>query len=147
LGKPVIYVGEKPGMGQYMKLVNNLLSAAALAVTCEAMVLGVKAGLDSATMIEVLNAGSGRNSATQDKVPNDILTRKFKHGFSTGLIYKDIRLCLEEAERLGVPMWVGASVRQLWFQSLLASGPAADCTRIFELLESWGRSAENAPPL
>src|SRR2546427_363529 len=63
----VFFVGERPGMGQTMKLANNLLSATALAATSEAIVFGVKSGLDPATMIDVINAGTGRNSASQDK--------------------------------------------------------------------------------
>jgi len=69
----VFFIGEKPGMGQTMKLVNNLLSAAAMAISSEAVVMGVKAGLDPTTMIDVINAGSGMNTATRDKFPRAIL--------------------------------------------------------------------------
>src|SRR5205807_8010944 len=62
----VFIIGEKPGLGQTMKLANNLLSATAVAVTSEAVVMGVKAGLDPNVMIEVINSGSGRNTASQD---------------------------------------------------------------------------------
>jgi 3-hydroxyisobutyrate dehydrogenase-like beta-hydroxyacid dehydrogenase len=102
----VFHVGERPGMGQTMKLANNLLSTTALAVTSEAIVFGVKSGLDPKVMVEVINAGSGRNSATQDKFPRSILPRTFDFGFSTGLAFKDLKLCLEEAEAAGVQMWV-----------------------------------------
>jgi 3-hydroxyisobutyrate dehydrogenase-like beta-hydroxyacid dehydrogenase len=74
IGK-VFYIGAKPGMGQMMKLINNLLSATAVAATSEAVVLGVKAGLDPAVMIEVINAGTGRNTASTDKFPRAILPR------------------------------------------------------------------------
>lgn len=137
LGQRIVIVGSSPGLGQYMKLVNNFLSATALAATAEAIVMGVKAGLDPERMIEVLNNGSGKNSATLDKVPNDVLTGNFDHGFAIGLLYKDVKLYAEEAEALNVPTWIGASVRQLWAQSQLMSGPAADCTRIFDLFEDW----------
>ena len=96
-----------------MKLCNNLLSATAITITSEALVMGTKAGLDPAVMLEVINAGSGRNTATADKFPRCVLTRKFDFGFATDLLYKDVRLCLEEGERLGVPMMVGNAVRQL----------------------------------
>lgn len=137
LGQRIVNVGDRPGLGQYMKLVNNFLSATALAATAEAMAMGVKAGLDPNKVIEVLNNGSGKNSATLDKVPNDVLTGKFDHGFAIGLLYKDVRLYAEEAEALDVPTWIGAAVRQLWTQSRLKSGAAADCTRIFDLFEDW----------
>jgi len=74
----VFFVGERPGMGQTMKLANNLLSATALAATSEVLVFGVRSGLDPSTMIAVLNAGSGRNSATEDKFPRTILPRTFE---------------------------------------------------------------------
>ena len=112
IGK-VFWVGEQPGLGQTMKLCNNLLSATAITITSEALVMGTKAGLDPAVMLDVINAGSGRNTATVDKFPRCVLPRKFDFGFATELLYKDVRLCLEEAERLGVPMIVGNAVRQL----------------------------------
>ena len=135
-GKP-FYIGDKPGMGQTMKLANNLLSATAMAISCEAIVMGVKAGLDPQTMLDVINAGSGRNTATQDKFPKAILTRSFDYGFATGLMYKDVRLCLEEAEALEVPMWVGSAVRQLWQFANAENGPASDFTNIIRCIEEW----------
>lgn len=134
LGKP-FYVGERPGLGQMMKLVNNLLSGAALAITSEAMLLGAKAGLDPDTMIEVLNAGSGRNSATQDKFPRAILTRRFDAGFATRLMYKDLKLCLEEAEALGLTLWVASAVRQLWQATASEIGADRDFTTIMQYVE------------
>ncbi len=64
-------------------------------------------------MMDVINAGSGRNSATQDKIPRCVIPRTYDFGFAIALLNKDIRLCLEEAEALGVPMIVGTAVRQL----------------------------------
>ena len=78
------YVGEKPGLAQIAKLANNLLAAAAIVVSSEAVAMGVKAGLDAKVLIDIINAGSGRNSATQDKFPKSILPRTFDFGFATG---------------------------------------------------------------
>ncbi|PWB65280.1 MAG: oxidoreductase [Bradyrhizobiaceae bacterium] len=133
----VFVVGEKPGMGQTMKVINNLLSATALAITSEAMVLGAKAGLDADTMIDVINAGSGRNTATGDKFPRCVLPRRFDFGFPTGLLYKDVKLCLDEAEALGVPMMVGNAVRQLLGVAKATEGAEADITRLVCALEAW----------
>src|SRR5262249_14010945 len=94
----VFYIGARPGMGQTMKLANNLLSATAMAISSEAIVMGVKAGLDPQVMVDVINSGSGRNT------PRSVLPRTFDYGFATGLMYKDVKLCLEEAEALGVQM-------------------------------------------
>jgi 3-hydroxyisobutyrate dehydrogenase-like beta-hydroxyacid dehydrogenase len=133
----VIVVGEKPGLGQTLKLANNLMSAASLAIASEALAMGVKAGLDPAVMIEVINASSGRNSATQDKIPKHVLNRRFDFGFANALSFKDVRLCLEEAEGLGVPMVVGAAVRQMLSITQQLHGPNADVTDMVKVLEQW----------
>jgi 3-hydroxyisobutyrate dehydrogenase-like beta-hydroxyacid dehydrogenase len=133
----VFYVGEKAGLAQVAKLANNLLAAAALVVSSEAMVMGVKAGLDPKILLDIINAGSGRNSATQDKFPRAILPRTFDFGFATGLSYKDVRLCIDEAEALGVPMVVGAAVRQMLAVTNAKFGPTSDFTSITRVVEEW----------
>jgi 3-hydroxyisobutyrate dehydrogenase-like beta-hydroxyacid dehydrogenase len=136
IGK-LFFIGETPGVGQTMKLVNNLLSATALAATSEAVVMAVKAGIDPKIAIDVINVGSGRNSASQDKFPNAIIPRKFDYGFATGLMYKDLRLCMDEAEALGVQMWVGNAVKQLWQLVNSQVGPQSDFTQVVEVPERW----------
>ncbi|WP_112313112.1 NAD(P)-dependent oxidoreductase [Pseudogemmobacter bohemicus] len=149
LGK-VIRVAAEPGKAQVMKLINNICSAASLAITSEAMVMGAKAGLDADVMIEVLNAGSGRTSASVDKIPRFVLPRGFDFGFAIALSLKDIRLCLEEAERLGCQMLVGNAVRTLFSITKAQFGPDADMTEIIRPLEVWagaelrGKAAEGA---
>lgn len=136
IGK-VFWVGERAGLGQTMKLCNNLLSATAITITSEALVMGTKAGLDPAVMLDVINAGSGRNTATADKFPRCVLPRKFDFGFATELLYKDVRLCLEEGERLGVPMIVGNAVRQLVGIAKAKLGGSSDITQIVQPVEDW----------
>lgn len=131
----VFFVGEKPGLGQTLKLANNLMSQAAIAITAEALVLGVKAGLDPQVMLEVLNASSGRNTASADKFPNHVLTRRFDFGFTTGLALKDVRLCLEEAAALDAPMSLGVAVQQLLSDTQDAFGPDSDCTCVARTVE------------
>jgi 3-hydroxyisobutyrate dehydrogenase-like beta-hydroxyacid dehydrogenase len=136
LGK-IFFIGEQAGAGQMMKLTNNLMAAAALAITSEAMVMGVKAGLDPSVMCEVFNVSSGRNSATQDKFPRSVITGTFDFGFATGLSYKDVRLCLDEAEALGVPTPVGAAVRQMLSITNALYGPESDFTSMVRPIEAW----------
>jgi 3-hydroxyisobutyrate dehydrogenase-like beta-hydroxyacid dehydrogenase len=136
IGK-VFFIGEKPGMGQTMKLCNNILSATAVAASSEAVVMGVKAGLDPEVMIEVINAGSGRNTATEAKFTRAVFPRTFDFGFTNGLMYKDVRLCLEEAEALGVPMWVGSAVRQMFQLSATENGSDKDLTTLIKCIERW----------
>jgi 3-hydroxyisobutyrate dehydrogenase-like beta-hydroxyacid dehydrogenase len=134
IGRP-IYVGDQPGSAQTMKLANNLLSAAALALTSEAVVMGVKAGLDPAVMIEVLNAGSGATSASRDKFPRSILPRSFDYGFATGLTVKDVRLYLQEAHELGVSTEIAAAVGRIWEKTIDQLGPESDFTAVIRPIE------------
>jgi 3-hydroxyisobutyrate dehydrogenase-like beta-hydroxyacid dehydrogenase len=131
----VFMIGEKPGMAQTMKLANNLLSATAMAATSEAMVMGVKAGLDPAVMIEVINAGSGMNTASRDKFPRAILPGTFDYGFTNGLMCKDVRLCLDEAKGLGVPMQVSERVRAMFERAVERYGADADFTTVVRTIE------------
>ena len=132
----VFHVGTKPGLGQTMKLANNLLSATALAITSEAMVMGVKAGLDPLIMLDVINAGSGKNTATYDKFPNAVLPRSFDRGFANGLMHKDVELYLKGAETLGVPTKVASAVEKLWKTACSEMGPEADFTTIVQCVEN-----------
>lgn len=133
----LFYVGDRPGLGQAAKLANNLLAATAMVVSSEAMAMGVKFGLDPKILIDIINAGSGRNSATEDKFPKSILPGKFDWGFTTGLSYKDVRLCVDEAENLGVPMVVGAAVQQMLAVTNAKYGPDSDFTSIAKVIEEW----------
>ncbi len=131
------HVGEISGQAQTMKLANNLLSCAAIAVTSEAMVMGAKAGLDPTQMLEIINKSTGRNSATQDKLPKSVLTRSFDFGFSTGMSYKDVNLCIDEAEAMGIPMFVGSSVRQMFATTKAVYGEESDFTSLCRVIENW----------
>jgi 3-hydroxyisobutyrate dehydrogenase-like beta-hydroxyacid dehydrogenase len=134
IGK-VFFIGEKPGSAQTMKLANNLLSATAVAATSEAVVMGVKSGLDPAVMIEVINAGSGMNTASRDKFPRSILPRSFDYGFTTAMMVKDVRLCLEEAKSLGLSMEVAEAVGRLWEVVIREMGAGSDFTTAIKPIE------------
>jgi 3-hydroxyisobutyrate dehydrogenase-like beta-hydroxyacid dehydrogenase len=138
LGK-LFFIGEKPGSGQVVKLANNLMAAAALAITSEAMVMGAKAGIDAKTMIDVFNVSSGRNTATVDKFPKSVLTRTFDFGFATGLSYKDVSLCIDEAEAMGVPTVVGSAVRQFLGITKSLFGADSDFTSMCKTVEQWAK--------
>ena len=131
----VFVVGAKAGMAQTMKLANNFLSATAMAATSEAVVMGVKAGLDPAVMIDVINAGSGRSTASTGKFPNAVLPRTFNYGFATALMLKDVRLCVEEAKALGVPNEVMSAVLELWETTNSEIGGDKDFTTIVQVVE------------
>jgi 3-hydroxyisobutyrate dehydrogenase-like beta-hydroxyacid dehydrogenase len=131
----VFIIGEKPGMAQTMKLANNFLSATAMAATSEAVAMGVKAGLDPAVMIDVINAGSGRTTASDGKFPQAILPRTFNYGFATALMLKDVRLCVEEAKNLDVPDDVMRTVLDRWELTNSEFGGDSDFTSIVKMIE------------
>jgi 3-hydroxyisobutyrate dehydrogenase-like beta-hydroxyacid dehydrogenase len=133
----VFFVGETPGLAQTAKLCNNLLSMTAMAATAEIMAMGTKAGLDPRTLLDIINVSSGRNTATMDKFPRSILSGKFDYAFTTGLAYKDVRLCIDEGEAMGVPMVVGAAVRQMWAVTQAKHGAESDFTCVAKVLEDW----------
>ena len=137
VGQKIVLVGAAPGQGQTAKVLNNLLSATALAITSEAMTLGVRAGLEPATLLEIFNASSGRNTATADKFPKQVLTRRFDAGFRLGLMAKDVELCVSEARSRRVPMILGGLVAQLWSLAALTADDADDHTTIVRLFEGW----------
>jgi 3-hydroxyisobutyrate dehydrogenase-like beta-hydroxyacid dehydrogenase len=127
--KRVIPTGPT-GSGHTMKLLNNFLSATTMAATNEAIAFGETVGLDMATMLEVLNASSGRSAATADKFPEYVLTRRYAAGFTNSLMAKDLRLYLAEVGGQGTPHEIGDLTVDLW-QRFAAAEPGADFTRIF----------------
>lgn len=143
--KNVFLVGAAPGQGQTAKLLNNLLSASALAITSEAVTFGMTAGLDPAVLLEVFNAGSGRNTATSDKFPTHVLTRRFESGFKLELMAKDVELCVGEARGRRFPMLLGGLVQQLWTLAAAKAEADADHTEIIRLFERWAGVEVGAP--
>jgi 3-hydroxyisobutyrate dehydrogenase-like beta-hydroxyacid dehydrogenase len=134
IGKTFI-ISDRPGAGQTMKLCNNYLSAAAMTATSEAMVMGVKAGLDPSIMLSVINSGTGRNTATEDKFGRVVLPRTFNLGFTVGLMTKDLKLCLSEGKSLGVPMDVAEAVTRLLQTACDENGPDKDLTTVVQPVE------------
>ena len=134
IGK-IFFIGEKPGAGQTMKLANNFLSATAMVATSEAVVMGVKSGLDPKVMIDVINAGSGMSTASRDKFPRAVLPRSFDYGFATGLMVKDVRLAIDEMRSLGLNMEVAESVGRLWETVIRDQGAESDFTTAIKPIE------------
>src|SRR5215831_4879649 len=134
IGK-VFFIGEKPGSAQTMKLANNFLSATAVVATSEAVVMGVKSGLDAGVMIDVINAGSGMNTASRDKFPRSVLPRSFDFGFTTALMVKDVRLAVEEMRSLGLSMEVAEAVGRLWEVIIRDQGAESDFTEAIKPIE------------
>jgi 3-hydroxyisobutyrate dehydrogenase-like beta-hydroxyacid dehydrogenase len=137
LARNVFYVGDRPGLGQVTKLANNMISAAGMLAAYECSAMAVKAGVDARTLIETVNASTGRNATTLDKFPASILTRSFDYGGKTSIMYKDVSLALEEARELGVPMWLGANVVEMWHMGMVEGRGEEDFTALIKMFEKW----------
>ncbi|MFF7710691.1 NAD(P)-binding domain-containing protein [Pseudomonas sp. NPDC007930] len=143
-GTELFNVGEQPGQAQLLKLLNNMLSSTALLITAEAFVAGVRGGLDPQLMIEVFNAGTGKNGSTMDKFPRHVLTGSFDFGHSMAGVCKDVGLAVDACQALGVPMWLGNSARQLW-TAAAQGGARQDMTAVVKTIEGWAGAADTCP--
>ena len=126
----VFRVGSGPGQGQAMKVLNNFLSGTAMAATAEAVAFGVRHGLDMKMILDVVNASSGRNTATTDKFPNRVLTGTYDAGFSSAQLNKDLGLYGDATGAIGAPRPVSRAVSDLW-RRLEAHEPNADISRVY----------------
>lgn len=144
----VLPVGDTPGQAQLAKLINNVISAATMAVSFEAVAMGVKAGLDADRLIAAINAGTGRSGATMDKFPAAILPRSFDYGGRMATMHKDVELALAEFRARTVPHPVCAAAAQTWLQGMASEWRDADYTALIRLVEGWsgvtvaGRAAQ-----
>lgn len=128
------HVGDSPGDGHVMKLLNNYLSFLGLLGASEAVALGERAGLDAETMVNVFNRSTGRNAATEDKFPEHIIPGRYDLGFPLALMYKDIRLFSEFADDSDAPVLLGDTVRNLIGYACKELGADADMSRIYQFI-------------
>ena len=125
----VVHVGP-PGAGNIAKLVNNLLGAAHLVTTGEAMRLSEAAGLSAEDALRVVNSATGRSAISEVMFPRWILPGTFDSGFSAGLMRKDVRLALEMAEQAGCDSPLSTHVARLWEDARARIPDTADFTRM-----------------
>ncbi|MAH83229.1 MAG: hypothetical protein CBB68_02550 [Rhodospirillaceae bacterium TMED8] len=129
----LFYVGEEPGQGQALKILNNFLSGTAMAATTEAILYGISQGLEMGTMLDVINVSTGQNTATTDKFPTRILTETFNTGFATALLAKDIKLFFDNAQIAGTPIEVAEVISTRWAKTDQAL-PNSDITLHYKLM-------------
>jgi 3-hydroxyisobutyrate dehydrogenase-like beta-hydroxyacid dehydrogenase len=133
----LLVVGAEPGLAQVCKVVNNAISMTTLVVSCEAVVAGVKAGMDARTLIDAINAGTARSSATADKITRSVLPRTFDYGAPLWGGIKDLELYLDEAQSLGLPAFSVSNTLQLWNYAVGRLDPDGDFTTIVKCFEEW----------
>ncbi len=137
IGENPFFLGAAPGLGQTMKVANNYLSATANIACAEALVMGVKAGIDPAVMLDTINASSGRSDASEIRYPTYVLPRDFTKGFKQRLLHKDVKLCMEEAAAQGVPTWIGNTVRQFLTYAVSQGTGDAVSVSLIKHIEGW----------
>jgi len=130
-----IFLTGPLGSGHAMKALNNLVSAAGLWMAAEALLVGKQFGLAPETMVDVLNASTGRNNSTENKFKQHILSRTFGSGFSLGLMAKDLRTAQGLAAATGIPAPFTGCCTELWNEAVRELGEAADHTAIVRVLE------------
>ena len=121
------------------------MSAASTVATSESFVTGVKAGLDPRTMVEVINASSGRSTATEQKFPETVIPRTFNQGFTAGLMLKDVNLFISEAKALGVPVEAIEAVAALLKVACDQLGSDCDITEVIKPIEKRAGVEVRAP--
>jgi len=135
MGSQITHTGPS-GAGHAVKALNNLLSAAHMIATTEALVVAARFGLDPETVLSVVNTSSGRSGSTEVKFPRFVLPRTFDSGFSAALLKKDVGIAVGLAESLSVDVPVAESVLAGWTELVAELGPTADHTEAVRPYES-----------
>jgi 3-hydroxyisobutyrate dehydrogenase len=134
LGKNLTHVGAA-GAGHAMKALNNYVSAAGLAAVAEALRAGEAFGLDPSVMTAVMNASTGKNNTTENKVVQFMLSGKYNSGFSMELMVKDLGIAMSLGDSMHSPMEVGQSVLASWRDANRLLGKGADHTEMYRYVE------------
>jgi 3-hydroxyisobutyrate dehydrogenase-like beta-hydroxyacid dehydrogenase len=135
MGKNIFHVGPS-GAGDVVKLVNNILVGAIAGATAEALVLGVKAGADVATMASVVGASTGASWQLANQFPLRAFNGSFKPGFMTDLLCKDLSLALDLGAESQVPLFFTALARQLYAGAQAEGFGRDDYTSILRVFEA-----------
>jgi len=143
MGTEIFHCG-KLGAGHATKALNNYLGAAGTIAGFEALLIGQAFGLDPKTLMDVINASTGRNSATERKIPQQILTKAFASGFKIALMSKDVGIAAQLAQDAGVPAPYLKQTLKHWRDAERALPAGADHTEIYKYLERLRR--RRAPP-
>jgi 3-hydroxyisobutyrate dehydrogenase-like beta-hydroxyacid dehydrogenase len=133
MGTKLFHVGAL-GQGLAMKLVNNMLIQVNRVAVAEALVLGVKAGLDPDTIYEVVRVSTGTSFAFETGVPK-ILARDFTPGGTVDITFKDQELETAFAKQLGVPLLLANVTQQLYQMARAAGLNKEDGLAVVKVLE------------
>ena len=122
------------GSGHAMKALNNVVGAATYCATAEAVVAGARFGLDPKTMIDIINASTGRSFVSADVIGANVVNGAYATGFALGLMAKDVAIAQSIIAATGADVPVLALTGERWATALGELGPAADQSRAHQ---SW----------
>ena len=142
MGSIILPTG-RVGSAHAMKALNNYVYAAGLLASCEALLAVRAMGLDADTFVDVLNASSGRNVATETKLRQFILSGSFSGGFSLPLQAKDLATARRLGDSAGLDMPQLSRVASLWSDAVAVLPAEADNTAIYRYLETLQASMES----
>lgn len=131
----LVNLGPNVGAAQTMKVINNAISLTNLAIASEAMLLGAKSGIPADAMLEVLNNGSGQNSATLTKIPNNVLPGSFDFGGTLHIVIKDLELFVANAAAEATPNRLAAATLEAYREALAQGAPTDDVTTVIRPME------------
>ena len=134
MGNQIFHVGPL-GAGHAVKALNNYLGAAGTIAGFEALLVARAFGLDPKPMLEAINASTGRNSTTERKIPQQVLTGAFASGFKLALMVKDVGIAAGLAKGLRVPAPYLKETLRLWRAAQRRLPKNADHTEIFRVME------------
>ncbi|MFT3819309.1 MAG: NAD-binding protein [Rubrivivax sp.] len=134
MGRQVFVLGDRPGMAQLMKVVNNIVMGANMVAACEGLSMGAKAGLDPAAMLQVLGAGTAQSFAACEILQRGV-AGSFDFGAALSILDKDMALGLSEAAALGTTVPVIERARDQWHAAYAAGLGALDFTAILQFVE------------
>ena len=120
----VYRLGDAPGAGSSMKLVNQLLAGTHLAAACEAMALAVRLGLDPQEVFEVISVSAGSSWMFQNRVPH-ILAGDYRPASAVSIFTKDLGIVLDTARAKEFPVPVAGAALQMFLMAA-AMGMAGD---------------------
>jgi 3-hydroxyisobutyrate dehydrogenase len=134
MGERIFFSGPL-GSGHAVKALNNMLSAAGLIAAAEVLLLGRSFGVDPQVMNDILNASTGRNNSTENKMEKFIISRAFSSGFSLDLMVKDLNTAMDLARDLGMPAIFSNLCRELWTAAQCSLGRGLDHTEVVRWFE------------
>ena len=127
------------GSGHAVKALNNMCSAAGLIAAAEVLLVGQKFGVNPRVMNDILNASTGRNNSTENKMAQYVFSRSFSSGFSLDLMVKDLTTATDLAREIGMPVPFSSACQELWVAAQSRLGSGVDHTGVVRWLEELAR--------